>query len=1013
MSVATVAPQVVETTPTPSLVTLSDGSQVPLPGDADLVPVGEGFYIGFSTALVEPQLFDFYAAWLSQRGWVLVAPIEAVVSQPHQRWRKDDLELLIELQPLDEQGRTVAWLQVSSLALASPTAVPSPMPTTVPLVPEGPWTNYTSGNEVLALAAGEGHIWAGTRGGAVRWNTTDGSYTKYTREDGLADNEVRAIALNQAGTAWFSTPAGVSRYDGSQWVTYSSLEEAVEADYAAVLTTVGGQGIWVVQPPDKVWLASGPVKVYDGQRWTTYTTADGLPEDDHRVTAVGPLRVWIGTWYQGLSVFDGQTWTTYDYLNTGYQGPASLTGLAGNTISAVAVDAAGTVWVGAKMDRMAQYGGLSRFDGREWTIYPDLLSVGTGPTQHPAIRSILPGGTGGAWLDTKHGLSYFDGANWTHFAQEQGLPSREVNALVMDAAGQLWVGTERGLARFDGASGKPSRTASWQAFLTDDGPASNEVRAVAVDKLGQVWFGTSKGLSVFDGDGPVLSGAEGPVLSRAEGWRTYTQADGLAADAISTLAVDDAGRVWAGTSWWEMGRYPEPYGAGVSVFDGTSWRTYTQADGLASDLITAITVDKAGQVWVGSEEAGLDGGPGISVFDGTGFRIYTTTDGLAYDSTSAISVDAAGSVWLGASSPFYGGGQGVSLFNGTSFWRYAVEDGLASNEVTAIAADGAGNVWVGTRESGISRWDGQTWTTFTAADGLSSNEVTAIAADGAGNVWVGTEESGLSVFTLQGTGDGAGVRTYTTQDGLVDDRVNAIAADVDGSLWLGTEGGVSHLRPSLLPLAPAPVATPQPSALPTATPQPPTETPRPVALPTTTPVPTTPLPPTPPGGAALPTGRYAQVWERLGGAGGPLGWGLDPAVEGFYAMQRFEHGLMHWGRQDRMGEPDYEIHIILYGPGDNRQAGREWYRYVDDWQEGDGEYLCPQAGPPWGPRRGFGKVWCECESCRDHLGVPVEEEWGEQGGYQDFQGGVMLWTPREGGIYVLLNQGNWRFEPVQ
>ncbi|TEU17916.1 MAG: hypothetical protein E3J21_07205 [Anaerolineales bacterium] len=1020
--VATVAPQIVEATPTPSLVTLSEGSQVPLPGDAELVPVSEEFYIGFTTGLIEPQLFDFYAAWLSQRGWVLVAPIEAVVSQPHQRWRKDDLELLIELQSPDERGRTVAWLQVSSPAAPSPTDVPSPTsaPITALSAPERPWTNYTNGNEILALAAGEGHIWAGTKGGAVRWNTADGSYTKYTREDGLADNEVRAVAVNQTGTAWFSTSVGVSRYDGTQWATYASLKEAIEADYAAVLTTVSGQGLWVVQPPDKVWLASGPVKVYDGQRWTTYTTADGLPGDDHRVTAVDPLRVWVGTWSYGLSFFtltgtgDGQTWTTYDYTNTGYQGPTSLTGLAGNAISAVAVDAAGTVWAGAQMDRMAQFGGLSRFDGREWVIYPDLLSVGTGPVQHSAIRTIVPDDKGGVWLDTKHGLSYFDGANWTHFAEEQGLPSRKVNALVMDAAGQLWVGTERGLACFDGTG--------WQAFLTDDGPASNEVKAVAVDETSRVWFGTPKGLSVFDGIG----------------WKTYTQADGLAADAISALAVDGAGRIWAGTSWWMMAHYPEPSGAGVSVFDGATWHTYTRADGLASDLITAIAVDKAGHVWVGSEETGLAGGPGISVFDGAGpvlsgaegpvlsgaegpvlsgaegWRTYTTADGLAYDSTSAIAVDAAGNVWFGGSSLFYGGGEGVSVFDGTNFRRYAVGDGLASNEVTAIAADGVGNVWVGTKGSGVSRYGGQTWTAYTAADGLASNEVTAIAADGVGNVWVGTKESGISIFTLKGTGDGAGFRTYTTQDGLVDNRIKAITADVDGSFWVGTQGGISHLRPALLPLAPAPVATPQPIALPTATPLPlPTATPLPPPAPPTAAPPTltsgAPLPPTPPGGAALLTGRYAQVWERLGGAEGSLGWGLAPVVEGFYAIQHFEQGLMHWGWQDETG--DYEVHVIVYGEGGNTKVGDLWGRFEDYWKEGDVEYPCPQATPPLGPRRGFGLVWCKY--VRDSVGAPLEGEWGEQGGHQNFQGGVMLWSPREGGIYVLLNQGNWRFEPVE
>ncbi len=796
-------------TPAPEarLVALPDGSAFPLPADAEEVPVVEGVYIGFTTGLSEPELFDFYAAWLGQHGWQQQAPTEAMITPPRQRWRKGDLELLIELQPPDEGGHTVAWVQVSTLSHPTPTSAwDTP--------PQGaPWTNYTNGNEVLALAAGEGIVWAGTRGGAVRWEVAGGRYTKYTRDHGLASNEVSAIAVAAGGRAWFGTTAGVSRYDGAQWVTYPTVEAAIEADYANILSTVSGRGLWVVQPPDKVWLASGPVKVYDGHQWRTYTTADGLPEDKHRVTAVGPDgRVWVGTWYHGLSVFDGQQWTTYNYSNTGYRGPSSGVGLAGDTITALAVDAAGTVWVGVEMDRMAQYGGLSRFDGREWRTYPDLLGVGTG-RRHRAIRNIVPDGRGGVWLDTKHGVSHFDGQQWTHLAGEQSQPGGEVQALLVDTAGTVWVGTGRGLARFDGTG--------WRAFRTYDGPAANEVRAVAVDDAGRVWFGTPHGLSVFDG----------------ANWHTYTQADGLAADAISALAVDGDGRVWAGTAWWTTGDYvPEPTGAGVSVFDGTSWRTFTRADGLASEIVTAIAVDRAGRVWVGGEQAGPAGGRGVSVFDGANWRVYTTDDGLAYDSVSALAVDAAGQVWIGGYSPAYGGAAGVSVFDGTGFRRYTAADGLASDEVTAIAADAAGNVWVGTKENGVSRWDGQTWTTYVAGDGLNSpatpvtavdaelptspyparasrlasNHVTALAVDAAGQVWVGTWESGLSVFTLAGTGDGTAFRTFTTADGLVDDRIRAIAAGADGSLWVGTAGGVSRLLPALLLLAPQPTSTPPP-----------------------------------------------------------------------------------------------------------------------------------------------------------------------------------------------------------
>lgn len=124
-------------TPTPTLTTLPDGSPFPLPGDAEIVPVVQGFYIGFATQLIEPQLFDFYTTWLSQRGWVRVAPTEAVVNRPHQRWRKDNQELLIELQPPDAKGRSVAWVLVSARPTPTPAPIPGALPPASPQIPTG------------------------------------------------------------------------------------------------------------------------------------------------------------------------------------------------------------------------------------------------------------------------------------------------------------------------------------------------------------------------------------------------------------------------------------------------------------------------------------------------------------------------------------------------------------------------------------------------------------------------------------------------------------------------------------------------------------------------------------------------------------------------------------------------------------------------------------------------------------------------------------------------------------
>jgi len=86
-----------------------------LPDDAELMEVTEGLDLRFATALTEPQVFDFYDNWLRQEGWKQQAPTEAMVTRPHQRWRKQDAELHIEIEGQDEQNRTIVWVQVKTI----------------------------------------------------------------------------------------------------------------------------------------------------------------------------------------------------------------------------------------------------------------------------------------------------------------------------------------------------------------------------------------------------------------------------------------------------------------------------------------------------------------------------------------------------------------------------------------------------------------------------------------------------------------------------------------------------------------------------------------------------------------------------------------------------------------------------------------------------------------------------------------------------------------------------------
>lgn len=147
---------------------------------------------------------------------------------------------------------------------------------------------------------------------------------------------------------------------------------------------------------------------------------------------------------------------------------------------------------------------------------------------------------------------------------------------------------------------------------------------------------------------------------------------------------------------------------------------------------------------------------------------------------------------------------------------------------------------------------------------------------------------------------------------------------------------------------------------------------------------------------------FAPVWRWLGQSAGRLGPPAAPAVAQTVAWQRFEGGLLHWGWPDAPGR--MQIHALLGGQAPFEQR---WQRVADTFTEGDPPYPCPESGPPLGPRRGFGQVWCQQPSLREALGKPLAEEWSEPAGFQNFRNGVMLHSPAEESVYLLFNNGDW------
>ena len=398
-------------------------------------------------------------------------------------------------------------------------------------------------NRVLCVSDESHGFWFGTDHGASFW---DGGFTNYSKDDGLASDEVHSISCDSEGRMWFFGKDSLTRFDGVNWTV-------VEADWLRDEPWTTGS---TVDQFGEVWVATtiGLFR-YDGNRWSHFDERD-LPEKI--VLAVlgdSGGRIWATTVAGTLLRYEGGPWVTF----------ADQDGVAISSIgAATSITSSGDdiLWIGS------QGAGLSRYDGESWTAFgPEDGLIGD------QVWSLLVDRQDRLWVSTFTGVTCFHGQRVDNF-----LPHQMVLASCEDADGSLWFGTAAGACRYDGET--------WTTYRTTDGLVHDRVRCILQDRGGHMWFATAAGVSRFDG----------------RSWRSFTTRDGLAGDRVQALTEDGEGHIWV-ASWGDAsGSAP---GGGLSRFDGERWTSYTVDDGLPSNRCSAVFADRDGHIWVGTRGAGV------------------------------------------------------------------------------------------------------------------------------------------------------------------------------------------------------------------------------------------------------------------------------------------------------------------------------------------------------------------------------------------------------------------------
>ncbi len=379
-------------------------------------------------------------------------------------------------------------------------------------------------------------------------------------------------------------------------------------------------------------------------------------------------------------------------------------------------------------------------------------------TVHDRTQGMLQDSNGSIWIGTYGGgLSRLHGRRLSTYSMQQGLTDNLVLALFQDREGSLWAGTADGLERFN--TGKVTH------YSTTDGLSHNRVYAVYEDVARALWLGT-----------------EGGGLNRYQDGRftAFTIADGLPSDNPVSLAADRAGDLWIGT-----------VDAGISHRKNDRFVNFGAAHGIRG-LVYSLAADGEGGVWVGTSE-------GLGRLSDGVYTAIGKDDGFIHQVVRSLHVDRAGDLWVGTN------GGGLTRFSRGRFTTYTTRDGLGGDLVYTIHEDGEGTLWIGAKDGGLTRFKDGRFFAFARPGGLPDSAVFEIL-EANGDLWLSTPSRLLRVARQQldafadGQREQVEITFYDEADG-VRGSFNGGAQPAgwkgaDGRLWFASDAGAVAVDPA-------------------------------------------------------------------------------------------------------------------------------------------------------------------------------------------------------------------------
>ncbi|MBK8944004.1 MAG: hypothetical protein IPM32_01930 [Ignavibacteriae bacterium] len=590
-------------------------------------------------------------------------------------------------------------------------------------------------------------------------------HKKITTSDGLINGFVRNIFEDSKGFVWFSTNAGVSKWDGKIFENFTELN-GLSSSAVFDITEDNHSKIYFAN-----FGKNGITTFYNGKFDTIFADRNQKLEFVTVVHKAKNNSIFFGA-ADGIHILANNTLVN---LNKLFEIPAS-------SYHDIKENSKGEIFIATR-------NGLLKYSNQNLEIL-----YGYENNQNEFINTIGIDNYDNIyftdenkfWIINQNGLSevnkslnyladkisdiYFDENNIGYFATDLGLGIfnsltkeihflTKINGLPNDKLLFIWALKNKSLLISSAVSGvliyQPNKL---ENFFSDKSDAKN-ILNILVSKNGNQFINTDENLLLQTENNTV----------RLENKNSFGY------EHFVTL-LENNNKIYLGTS------------AGIDFYENGKIKNLLKFDQVRnvmhnqSNAVFTLAAFDDSTIYAGTYK-------GVFKIVNDKSTLINQKNGLLSSFVSKILVTKNKSIIYGYH------GKGLSIYNNGDFKHYSTENGLSHNTVTDLCEIDNDKIIIATQHNGLNILSDEIIDSITVKDGLLSNEIRAVKKDNLRNIYV-TTPNGLNIIRFE-KGE-INIRNITKEDGLAGNDCNpsSLFVDDENNVWIGTTSGLSKYNPT-------------------------------------------------------------------------------------------------------------------------------------------------------------------------------------------------------------------------